>query len=234
MDDIQSLADPVLEFDGVVILDGESIPVLEVDRVLEATASHLFDSEARNAFRWRCGKACELRGLLAPAYRYVEAVQAGLPEGDENHLAACILAKGCIHEKLGDYRTATDTYRTAFDLSIRKNETWYFLFNNLGYSLIRINRHIEAEDYCRVAITLAPRWHNAHRNLGLALEGQERFIEAADSFIRASVCCPGDGRALARLRAMLERVPEVGQASPEIVTWSCTQRLETEPPRGSA
>ncbi len=149
MDGIQPITVPVVEFEGFVLLHGERIPVLEVDRVLEVTASFFPDSETRNAFLWRCGKLCELRGLLDPAYQYVEAVQAGLRKDDEDLLASCILAKGCIQEKSGNYRKASEVYRTAFDLPIRNNETWYFLFNNLGYSLNRLGQYVEAEEYCR-------------------------------------------------------------------------------------
>jgi tetratricopeptide (TPR) repeat protein len=234
MDGVQPITVPVVEYDGFVLLLGERIPVREVDRVLEVTVPLFPDSEARNAFLWRCGKLCELRGLLDPAGRYVEAVQASLREGDEDHLAACILAKGCLQEKMGDYRRACEAYRAAFNLPIRNNETWYFLFNNLGYSLDMVGEYEEAEGYCRAAIILDPERHNAHKNLGLALEGLKRFVEAADCFIRGTICCPEDPRALAHLKAMLERHPEVGREAPQIVKWLCTHRLDTEDPRGNA
>lgn len=234
MDGIQPVTVPVVEFEGFVLLHGERIPVVEVGRVLEVTARLFPDPEARNAFLWRCGKLCEIRGLIAPAYRYVEAVQACLRADDDDHRASCILAKGCLEEKSGDYRRASEIYRAAFDLPIRKNETWYFLSNNLGYCLDKLEEFTEAEEFCRAAIILDPERHNAHKNLGLSLEGQGKYVEAADCFIRATVCCPEDTRAFAHLKAMLDRVPEVKLLAPQIVSWMLSHRLKSDAVRGNA
>ena len=81
--------------------------------------------------------------------------------------------------------------------------TWYFIHNNLGYSLNQLGRFVEGEQVCRHAIDISTQPPNAHKNLGLALAGQGCQREAAGSFIAATQADASDPRSLRHLEALL-------------------------------
>ena len=87
----------------------------------------------------------------------------------------------------------------------------YFLNNNLGYSMIMLGRHTEAEGYCEKAINLNPNRHNVFKNLGLSLQGQGVYTGAAANFMQAVRICSVDfdPRALNHLEDLLFNHPEV-------------------------
>ena len=94
------------------------------------------------------------------------------------------------------------------DLPPERNDDWYFLCNNLGYCLNQFGRHAEATSFCRAAIEINPKRHNAYKNLGVALQGQGEYSKAADAYIEATRICPRDGRALNHLEEMVSREKE--------------------------
>ena len=77
------------------------------------------------------------------------------------------------------------------------------------YSLNQLGRYAEGADYCRRAITISQQPPNAHKNLGLALVGQGRYREAAESFIAATQADAADPRSLRHLEALLSEHPEL-------------------------
>ena len=91
----------------------------------------------------------------------------------------------------------------------------YFLRNNLGYSLNQLGQFSEGESWCRKAIEIDWNRPNAHKNLGLALQGQTRYPEAAESFRNATLVDPFDRRALNHLRELLEIHPDLEITHPE-------------------
>jgi tetratricopeptide (TPR) repeat protein len=125
--------------------------------------------------------------------------------------AESYLDMGRLSEQAGNYEDAVRHYSQAFTMPEGSDRTWYFLNNNLGYSLDRLERYAEAEACCRRAIAINPFKANAHKNLGLSLRGQGRFLDAATSFLIASMSCPGDGRAMNHLGEMLVDHPELRQ-----------------------
>jgi tetratricopeptide (TPR) repeat protein len=118
--------------------------------------------------------------------------------------ALCYLKLGALCERGREYQAAADSYSKAFTLPQEENELWYFLNNNLGYSLNQAGRHAEAEHYCRKAISVNPLLYNAHNNLGLSLRGQGKYREAAASFLEATKLAPGEQRAMGHLEDMFE------------------------------
>ena len=62
-----------------------------------------------------------------------------------------------------------------------------------------------------------PRRHNAVRNLGLSLQGQGRYSEAAKAFMAAVNLCPDDLRAYVHLEDLLYSHEEVAADIPGIV-----------------
>ena len=140
--------------------------------------------------------------------------------------AECYLDLGRLSEQDDNYEDAVRYYSLAFTMPEGRDRTWYFLNNNLGYSLARLERYAEAEACCRRAIAINPFQYNAHKNLGLSLRGQGQFLDAATSFLIASMSCPGDGRAMTHLEEMLENHQELRQGIFETLR----DRLETPEP----
>src|SRR5690242_15552024 len=77
----------------------------------------------------------------------------GLTEGAEAR-AATILAMGQTMETIGDFGQAIRYYKEAMSLEPVNSPTWYFINNNLGYSLNALGRFDEGERYCRQAIQI--------------------------------------------------------------------------------
>lgn len=70
-----------------------------------------------------------------------------------------------------------------------------------------------AEKYCRSAIAIDPARHNAFKNIGFAYQGQGKYSEAAEAFIRAVHLGPRDPRALKLLEDLVRNhkddLPEI-------------------------
>jgi tetratricopeptide (TPR) repeat protein len=122
-------------------------------------------------------------------------------------LAYSKLYAGCNAEKSGDFNLAAREYRSGLEFVTEDFDTAYFLNNNLGYSLIQLGDFVEAEIYCREAILIDPHRYNSYKNLGLALQGQGQFIEAALALQLASVMS-SDPRAEKHLEELLSVHPE--------------------------
>lgn len=127
---------------------------------------------------------------------------------DQERAAFFRLSAGRVAEEAGQFSVAADEYRKGLEHQVSDMKTLYFLNNNLGYSLIQIEEFDEAEEYCRVAITVDSTRYNAHKNLGLALQGQGKYLEAANSLQRASLMSD-DPRAGRHLEELLEAHPEI-------------------------
>lgn len=126
-------------------------------------------------------------------------------------------------ERVGDNRAALDVYTKAFELSQEANPIWYLLNNNLGYCLNMEGRHQEAEIHCRAAIKIDPARHNAYKNLGIALQGQGKYSDAARSFMAAAIACSEDGRAFRHLEDLIAAHGDILEQEPELLeqAWEC-------------
>lgn len=141
------------------------------------------------------------------AFRCVERL-IELSDDPEKH-ASYYLALGAFMEKLGDFQGAVRFYRQAFGLEPCRTETWYFIHNNLGYSLNQLGQHDDAISYLRHAIEIDPDRPNAFKNLGLALEAKSCFADAAGLFIAATQVNAADPRSLAHLENLMTAHPEL-------------------------
>ena len=90
-----------------------------------------------------------------------------------------------------------------------RNHAWYFIHNNLGYSLNQLGQFAEGEKCCRDAIEINPSRPNAHKNLGIALAGLGQYREAAEAFINATYNNAGDTRSFGLLKKLLQEHPEL-------------------------
>jgi tetratricopeptide (TPR) repeat protein len=121
--------------------------------------------------------------------------------------AGAYLMWGQSYEQERDYEAAVRVYRLGFALEPVDSDVWYFLNNNLGYSLIQLGRHAEAEPYLRAATQINGSRANAFKNLGLALWGLQRLTEAAEQFVRATEINPSDPRAFWHLEQLVGKNP---------------------------
>jgi tetratricopeptide (TPR) repeat protein len=104
---------------------------------------------------------------------------------DPEKKAFCYLSMGQLMEQSRDYDTALEYYAQAMLLEPSNSTSWYFIHNNMGCCLNHTEQYESAEKYCRDAIRIDPGRYNAYINLGVSLEAQDRFIEAARSFLDA-------------------------------------------------
>lgn len=128
---------------------------------------------------------------------------------DPESKAECVFTMGQAMEQVGDYRAAIRYYKEALILEPTGTFTWYFINNNLGFSLNQVGQLIEGEAYCRIAIQIDPTRPNAHKNLGLSLVGQGRHREAAEAFITATQANAADTRAFHLLERLLNEHPDL-------------------------
>jgi tetratricopeptide (TPR) repeat protein len=107
-------------------------------------------------------------------------------------------------------------YRRALALEPKDESVWYYAHNNLGFCLNQIHRHSEAEPFLRQAIEIDPKRYNAYKNLGVSLEAQGEYAEAAQLFVKAMVISPHDIRDLVHLEDLLDEHEVVYLQVPEI------------------
>jgi tetratricopeptide (TPR) repeat protein len=137
---------------------------------------------------------------------------------DPGEKAHCCLNIGQLMEQLDNYEGAVEYYLQAYSLEPVNPVDWYLIHNNLGYSLNKLSRYSEAERYCRTAIQINPERYNAYKNLGIALEGQEKWLEAASNYILSTRAEPSDPRALQHLENLLENHPDLIRDNPSLST----------------
>ena len=128
---------------------------------------------------------------------------------DPEQKAQCVLTMGQAMEQIGDYPAAVRYYKEALALEPTHTFTWYFINNNLGFSLNTLGQFAQGEIYCRKAIEVDVSRPNAHKNLGIALAGQGEHREAARSFVAATQANAADPRAFRLLQDLLRQHPEL-------------------------
>ena len=133
-----------------------------------------------------------------------------------DELAWAHMILGLQHEDELAWEAAVERYGKGVALNPGNPDTRYFCNNNLAFSLIQLGRFEDAEPYCRAAIEIEPGRHNAHKNLGLALQGLRSFLDAAKSFATASRIAPGDPRAWWFLERLVASHPEVLSQSADL------------------
>jgi len=124
------------------------------------------------------------------------------------------LTFGQFMEEEENFAAAVEYYTQASLIGQSNTEMRYFINNNLGYSLNKLGKFEEGEKYCRKAIEINPRRNNAYKNLGISLEGQCHYEEAAYYYVQATKIESIDPRATGHLQDLLERHPEILEKNP--------------------
>jgi tetratricopeptide (TPR) repeat protein len=134
-------------------------------------------------------------------------VLAQMPDAEQK--ASCVLAMGQMMESARDYQAAVQYYKEALALEPVQTDVWYFINNNLGFSLNTLGQFAEGEKYCRKALEVNPNRQNAYKNLGIALAGQEDYAGAAQCFVAATQVNAADPRSFELLRDLARDHPEL-------------------------
>jgi tetratricopeptide (TPR) repeat protein len=142
-----------------------------------------------------------------PALQYLRQIMGATK--DHELKAHCVLAMGQTMEQIADYPAAVRYYKEAFAMEPLQTRTWYFINNNLGFSLNTLGNFEQGEIYCRKAIETEPNLPNAYKNLGISLRGRGRYHEAAESFVAATRVNASDPRAFHLLTELLNEHPEL-------------------------
>ena len=193
--------------EGFILPDGEFIPIDDATRMHAQAGKWLRRPREVLEFLSALAQECAAKGRFASAQQYFELLLE--TNEDEAVKAYCLLSIGQLQEQQENYVAAIDWYRKAFRLHPGTDATWYLLHNNLGYCLNRFGLHLEAEGMCRRAVAIDPGRHNAHKNLGIALEGRGCYAQAAREYLAAAKLCPEDPRALRLLRRLAAMHPEL-------------------------
>lgn len=154
---------------------------------------------------------------LARLYQQTKQAEKGLaclrqalklmPDAEQK--AVCVLRMGQMMETARDYPAAVQFYKEAMALEPMRTDVWYFINNNLGFSLNTLGQFVEGEKYCRNAVEINPNRHNAYKNLGIALAGQGDYAGAARCFVSATQANAADPRAFYLLRDLVRDHPEL-------------------------
>jgi tetratricopeptide (TPR) repeat protein len=156
---------------------------------------------------WQLAQFYKMNGQHEKALLRLRELMALLPDPEQK--ADCVFTMGQGMEKVGDYPNAIRYYREALALEPAGTFTWYFIHNNLGYSLNTLGQFSDGEDYCRRAIVIDPTRSSAYKNLGIALSGHGRFPEAARAYVAATQVNAADSRAFYLLQNLVQHHPEL-------------------------
>lgn len=102
--------------------------------------------------------------------------QAWTSTGKDNGEGWFRLGVVCLKQSI--FETAAEAFRASFQFQFKPAES----LNLLGVSQAGLGQPTEAEASFRAAIKLAPRFADAHSNLGRALLVQKKFVEAKDAY----------------------------------------------------
>jgi len=177
----------------------------QIDELPRSSSEHAF---ARVQMMMLYGRS----GRLDRALEVLETLLADEADGDDK--ARWTLTAGILVEGVGDFAAAAALYRRALAFGPGDEEVAYFVHNNLAFSLNQTGEFAEGEAQARAAIALDPERHNAHKNLGVALENGGRIEEAARSYVAAVHAEASDSRALTHLESMVQAHPRLLELDP--------------------
>lgn len=185
----------------------------------EATEQQLL-TELRENIRsikgalWKLALLYTTQGLHSAALTHIE--QLHQISNDPEEKAFCSLSMGQTLEQMQRFEEATARYLEGLKLDPTDAKVAYLLHNNVGFCLNHAKRFSDAENYCRKAIEINPNRHNAHKNLGISLEGQGQPADAVHAYIAAIRTNAADPRALMHLENLVTSRPELAQAIPDL------------------
>src|SRR5260221_2334816 len=170
-------------------------------------------AEATEAL-WQLARFYQQSKQIEKGLTCVRQISALMPDLEKK--AGCVLAMGQMMESAQDYEGAVRYYKEALALEPVQTAPWYFINNNLGFSLNTLGHFSEVELYCRKATEIDPHRPKAHKNLGISLAGQGQYREAARCFVTATQANAADPRALRLLEKLVREHPELAYEFEEL------------------
>lgn len=201
--------------DGFILPDGEFVSLQDTDKIFSMLTNSYDDQREITGCLWGIAQECVEKEYHRAAFGYLEKILSLVD--DLAQRANCLLKMALMMEQAEDYHAALKLYFRAFELPPPSDAVWYFLHNNTAYCLNKIGQYQEAERYCRTAIGIDSTRHNAHKNLGIALQHQGQHVDAARSYMRATVLCPTDSRALDHLKELIANHQEIMSEVPDLL-----------------
>lgn len=128
-----------------------------------------------------------------------------------------LLRQGARSEKFQDFESAMKFYEASLSCNIQDPSGRYFRLNNLAFCLNVMRRFDKAEEFLRAATSMDPLRYNSWKNLGVSLEFQGKYEEAAECYFRAICCSRGEGRSVKHFLRLLERQPVLAEKYPKLV-----------------
>ena len=163
---------------------------------------------SRNAGKYDAVACDELIGIILDFARKYPDPGFGI--------ASMLGCEGSCSEKSGDYESALKFYKASLGFPVSDPDLKYFRLNNLGFCLNFFRKFEAAEEFLRAAVAMAPERYNAWKNLGVTLEHQLKYEEAAECYLEAISQSRGEPRAIGHYRRLLERQPALAGKYPEI------------------
>lgn len=118
-----------------------------------------------------------------------------------------LLEEGVYCERIRDFESAIVFYDACLVSYPEDQFIRYYSLNNLGFCLNFSRKFEEAENMLRVAIVIYPGKYNAWKNLGISLEWQGQYEEAAECYLKAYNLSKGEPRSHLHLKRLLDRHP---------------------------
>jgi len=134
--------------------------------------------------------------------------------GEDSGIA--LIRQGARCEKFHDFENAIKFYEASLQCDIRHLPSRYFRLNNLAFCLNVIRQFDKAEEFLRAVTSMDPLRYNAWKNLGVSLEFQKKYEEAAECYFRAICCSHGERRSVKHFLRLLERQPAIAEKYPDI------------------
>ena len=156
---------------------------------------------------WQLARLYQQSKQIEKGLACLERVLAEMPDAEGK--ASAVLGLGQMMESAQDFQAAVRYYKEAFALEPVQTDVWYFINNNLGYSLNQLGDFVEGAKYCRAAIQANAGRPNAFKNLGIALQGLGELHEAARCFVTATRVDAADPRSFHLLEKLLKEHPEL-------------------------
>jgi tetratricopeptide (TPR) repeat protein len=132
----------------------------------------------------------------------------------------------------GQYADAENQLQALVKTQRNNPQAWF----DLGFAQSHLGKTSESVAAYRQAVTLSPKWFEAHLNLGLALAKSGNLAEAATSLRAATQLQPVNGgqRALSRAWLSLAQVLEETQGSPQETLAAYQKAAELNPENSDA
>lgn len=192
--------------------DGKALTGTELEEALLAELKKAKGARAESW--WNLARFYQMTGNHRESQHCIDQIMTLEKRPEE--LAACFLASGQLAECRDDFEFAADQYRQALALEPSDTDTWYFIHNNLGYSLLKIGRVSDAVSYLELAAQIDPDRANAYKNLGLCQQSLGNYPEAAMFYVSATQVNASDDRSLGHLEELMEGHPELAVDLPRL------------------